>query len=277
MNRVLLNIKIQSDEMGKSEKRIAEWILAHPTEIFPLSISELAEKSGSSEATIVRFSKRLGFEGYQDLKISIAQETNARTESENISKDDSCYEIFGKACSDIYVTLEKTKKSLSPKALEAAAQAVMAADKIIIIGLGNSASIALDASHKLLRAGCCAYSYSDNHMQAIAASHLTARDVVIAISHSGSSRDIVDTLKIARDRGATTVSITGKAKSPIIRQSDIVLLTDAEETKFSLLALSSRIAQLAIIDAIYFYIVYKNDSTFEAIRNTELSLLSKKY
>ena len=278
MDKTTLNIKILYDEMGKAEKRIADWLMENPGEILPLSIIDLAEKCGCSEATIVRFSKRLGFSGYQELKISLAQENNTTTVSTNIPVDDSPEEIYDKVCNDIYCSLERTKKVLDNKALKEACEKITNANKIVIFGLGNSASIALDASHKLLRAGCNAFSYSDNHMQVIVASHLTKDDVVIAISHSGSSKDIVEALKTAKQSGATTITITNCGKSPIQKFSDLVLHTASDETKYNILALNSRIAQLSIVNAIYFYLVYhQSEKALESIKETERSLLSKKY
>ena len=115
-------------------------------------------------------------------------------------------------------------------------------------------------------------------MQAIVASHLTKDDVAIGVSHSGSSIDIVYALKLARQQGATTICITNHGNSPVTKHSDICLFTKAEETKHSILALSSRIAQLCIIDSIYNYVVVnKNDLTTEAIRETERALEEKKF
>ena len=171
-----------------------------------------------------------------------------------------------------------TKKSLDPDSLEAAAKEICSAENIAIFGLGNSASVALDASHKLLRSGLHAVAYSDNHMQVIAASHLKQGDVAIGISHSGSSKDIVEALKIAKEHKARTIIITNKGKSPIQKYSDIVLFTNANETKYNILALDSRLAQLAIIDVIYYYVVYNlSESAYKSINETERSLLSKKY
>ena len=115
-------------------------------------------------------------------------------------------------------------------------------------------------------------------MQVIAASHLGENDIAIGISHSGSSKDIVEALKIAKEHNALTIAITNSGKSPILKQSDIVLSTSSEETKYNILALSSRIAQLVIVDTIYFYIVYNHsEDALESIRETEHSLLTKKY
>lgn len=276
MNRTLLQMKILYDSMGKAEKRVADWLLEHSEEILPLSITELAEKTESSEATIVRFAKRIGFGGYQELKISLAQEVEKKIASESIKKTDSCAEILEKITNDIYISLEMTKKAVSPQNLEKCSKAIANANKIFVFGLGNSASVALDASHKFLRAGCNSFAYTDNHMQAIAASHLKNGDVVIGISHSGSSKDIVDALKIAKSCGAVTVCITSAGKSPITKVSDIALFTDAAETKYNILALNSRIAQLTIIDAIYYRLICLKNPV-EEIKNTERALLSKKY
>ena len=278
MDKTMLNIKLLYKKLGKSEKKIADWLFENPNEILPLSIVDLADRCGCSEATIVRFAKKLGFSGYQGLKISLAQETNSTSVSTNITNNDSLEEIYDKVCNDIYCSLERTKMVLNTDTLEEVCKKISSAEKIVIFGLGNSASIALDASHKLLRTGCNAYAYSDNHMQVIVASHLTSNDVAIGISHSGSSKDIVEALKIAKESGATTVAITNSGKSPIQKYSDFTLFTASDETKHNILALNSRIAQLSIVNAIYFYLVYnKSDKALESIKETEHSLLSKKY
>ncbi len=278
MNKTLLNIKASYDSFGKSEKKIADWVLLHPDEILPISISELAEKSKSSEATIVRFSRRLGFSGFQDFKISFADYSETRSLSAGIEKDDSCFDVFSKVSDEIYTALQKTKLSINKDALEKASEAISSASKLVIFGLGNSASVALDASHKFLRAGINAYSYSDNHMQAIAASHLKEGDVAMGISHSGSSVDVVEAMKAAGAQGACTVALTSASKSPLAKVSDIVISTVADETKYSILALNSRIVQLTIIDSLYFHIICKRDkAAIKAIQATENSLKNKKY
>ncbi len=278
MDRISLKIKLLYDKMGKAEKRIADWILENSGEIISLSIVELAEKCGCGEATIVRFAKRLGLNGFQELKFSLASENGGSPASTHISAKDSAFEIYQKVCNDIYLSLERTKGSLKEELLGKAAEKICKANKIITLGLGNSSSVAIDASHKFMRAGLNAIAYTDNHMQVIAASHLTENDIAIGISHSGSSKDVVEALKIAKDHGATTIAITNSGKSPILKQSDIVLATSSMETKYNILALNSRIAQLAIIDTLYFYIVYnRSGDALKSIQDTEQSLLTKKY
>ena len=278
MDRISLQIKLLYDKMGSAEKRIADWIFENPGKIISLSIVELAEQCKCGEATIVRFAKRLQLNGFQELKFSLAAENGGSPASTHITETDSAFEIYQKVCNDIYLSLEKTKSSLKEDLLDKAAEKICKADKIVIFGLGNSSAIAIDASHKFMRAGLNAISYTDNHMQVIAASHLEENDVAIGISHSGSSKDVVEALKIAKEHNATTIAITNSGKSPILRQSDIVLSTASEETQYNILALNSRIAQLAIIDTLYFYIVYsRSKDALRSIQETEHSLLTKKY
>ena len=243
------------------------------------SVTELAKICGCGDATVVRFSRRLGYEGFQALKIGIAGELgNASTVSGEIKKTDSCFEIFKKRIADISVSLESTEGVLDETALENAAKLIMNARRIAVFGLGNSAAIAMDAAHKFLRLGLDAQSCTDNHMQAIIASHLDRQSVAIGISHSGSSKDIVEALKLSKIGNAATICITNYAASPIVEAADIALFTKSDETKHSILGMSSRIVQLTIFDAIYTYIVINSDkAAVQAIYNTEVALQNKKY
>ncbi len=279
MESTVHRIRFLYSEMGPGEKKIADYILDNPQDIVGVSISELATRCGCGDATVVRFSRRLGFDGYQSLKISIAGEMSATSSIDReITREDSCFEIFRKRINDISASLRNTESVLDGAAMENAAKAIMSAERIVVFGLGNSAAIALDAAHKFMRLGLNAQSCSDNHMQALIASHLGRGCVAVGISHSGSSKDIVEALKLAKSGGAVTIGITNYGASPLSDTADITLYTKAEETKRSILAMSSRIAQLAIFDAIYTYIVVNLDlHAVQEIYKTESSLQDKKY
>jgi len=277
MEKTTINISVLYDTMGKAEKKIADFILKNPKAILPLSIVDFAEACGVGEATIVRFSKRLGLGGYQQLKISIAQEEDTKPVYENFSKQETAFDIFEKVCRDINNSLEKTKVVLDENAISDFCKAIIASKEVCVFGLGNSAPVALDVTHKFLRLGIKAQAYTDNHMQAIVASHLGKGDVALAISHSGSSKDIIDAMEIAKSNGATTIAITNNGKSPIDKHCDIILHTISDETNYRILGLSSRISQLAIIDAVYSYIVCHLPNARENIKKTESALQQKKY
>lgn len=279
MESAIHKIRFLYNDMGKAEKKIADYILEHSGDIISYSISELSSLCGCGDATVVRFSRRLGFSGFQAMKIGIAQElSTTSTISSEISKNDSCFEMFKKRINDITIALQNTETVLSSESLEKAAKTIMKTKRVVIFGLGNSASIATDVAHKFLRLGINAQPCSDNHLQAIIASHLDRQSVAIGISHSGSSKDIVESLQLSKIGGATTICVTNYGASPIVEASDISLFTKADETRHSILAMSSRIAQLAIFDAIYSYIVVNADkSSLQAIYNSETSLQNKKY
>lgn len=279
MESTIHRIRRLYPEMGPGEKKIADYILNNTSNILECSVTTLAKLSGCGDATVVRFSRRVGYDGFQALKIGIASEMGATSSvSSEIGTDDTCFEIYKKHVEDIRYTLQNTETVLDADMLERAAKSIMNAQRIVIFGLGNSAAIATDAAHKLLRVGLNAQACCDNHLQAIIASHLDRNSVVIGISHSGSSKDVVEALRLSKIGNATTICITNHDSSPIVAASDIALFTKSEETRYSILALSSRIAQLAILDAIYTYIVIHSDkASLQAIYKTEYSLQNKKY
>lgn len=278
MKSIFLNIQSKYAQMGPGERRIADLLIADPNSILPLSITEFSKKAGCGNATLVRFSKRLGLAGYQELKLAIAQEMSTLSAPEDqIMPTDTCYAMFTKRLRDVQRTLQKTRFALNPDAMDLAAKKIMQARRIVIFGLGNSAAIAHDAQHKFLRVGLDAAACSDNHLQIIIASHLTSDCVAIGISHSGRSTDIVEALRVAHICNAATICITNQDSSPITEVSDICLFTQSDETQRSILGMSSRIAQLTIFDAIYTYIVANSDSqAVQAIRSTEAALKEKK-
>jgi len=276
------SLRIQSvyDILGAAEKRIADQLKEDPREIVHQSITELAERSSVSEATVVRFAKKLGFKGYQDLKITFAQDMISPLQRihEEVKENDKIPEVLNKIFQSIIQTLHHTRDVLDLSQLEKAAEAILQARKIVVFGLGNSAPVAMDAQHKFLRAGVECSAYCDNHMQVIVASHLSPEDVAIGISHSGSSKDIVEAMQIAKDCGATTICISNYGKSPILKYSDIHLFTASQETRYRILALASRLAQLGIIDTLYVYVALrKKENGYDAIKRIEQALQCKKY
>ncbi len=278
MNSLLHDIRFKYGELGPREKRIADYILENPEAVLKMSVSELSDVCGCGDATVVRFSKKMGTEGFGMLKIRLSGELQKLSSlSAEITKDDSPYTVFQKRNLEIIDSLRNTETVLDPIELERAARSIISAKRIVIFGLGSSAPVAKDAEHKFLRIGLSAQACTDNHMQAIIASHLERGSVAMGISHSGASKDVIEALRLAKAGGATTIAITNFGKPPITETSDIVLFTKAEETSRSILAMSSRIAQLAILDSLYSYIVLNlNDRMIKEIFNTEFSLKNKK-
>ncbi|MBM4330422.1 MAG: MurR/RpiR family transcriptional regulator [Deltaproteobacteria bacterium] len=276
----LIKIRGAYSTFQKAEQRIANVISKNPEEIISLSITELAEKSETSESSIVRFCKSIGYKGYYELKIALARELVVSPQQiyEEIGPKDAIASVKHKVFNSTILALQETIKILNDRELEKAVEAICKADLLVFYGMAASAAVALDSSHKFLRINIRSVSYSDSHMQAISASLLRKQDVALGISHSGSSKDVVEALRIARQSGATTICLTHHTKSPITKVADIKLFTAARETALRSDAMTSRIAQLAILDVLYVSVALKRyDASLKSIERTKEALVEKKY
>lgn len=258
---LLVSLRGQISSLKNAEKRVAGLILKSPEKIHDFTVAEAASQSNVSEATVIRFCRTLGFKGYQDLKYQLMRELafhQPSVISEEVLEGDSSDDVIQKVFSFNIQTLRETLEVLDAPALQRAASLIECAKKILIIGVGTSAANVQDAHNKFFRLGLNSVAQSDAHLQLMEASLLTPGDVVIAITHSGRTRDPVESLAAARAAGAGTVAITSNPRSPITGHADVVLLTSSRETAFRSEALASRLAQMSIIDALYTLIRIKN-------------------
>jgi DNA-binding MurR/RpiR family transcriptional regulator len=276
----LLRIKSAMEVFKPAERSIAQFVLDNPERVMQMSISEAARDIGVGESTVIRFCRAVGYKGYQEFKLRLAQDLVEPVEyiHENISFADRTEDLAQKVFQTNVRAVEDTMKSLDPGMVEVAAKALSGARRIDIYGVGYSSLTALDAKLKFARLGLVADSYGDAHLQAMAAALLGRGDVAIGISHSGSTRDVVDALAAARKSGATTISITNFSPSPITRASDIVLLTASPESPLGGEVLTSRIAQLCVIDVLSVALaVVLGESCLELIKKTSEAVKKKRY
>ncbi|MCA1031278.1 MurR/RpiR family transcriptional regulator [Bacillus timonensis] len=249
----ITRIRSHYSHFSEKEKKIADYIISFPEKIIHSAISQVAEDLNVADATVFRFCKRIGFKGYQAMKISLAAElvTPMKDIHETIQEDDSEKEIAQKVFRSNIRTLEESMNMLDEKMFQQAVQALARARRIEFYGTGGSGFVAMDAHHKFLRTGMVTTAYSDSHMQIISASQLTDEDCIVLISHSGTNKDLLEVLEVAEKNNVTTIAITNLAKSPLSKKVDIPLYTVSQETDYRSEALASRIAQLSIIDALY--------------------------
>ncbi|WP_332691680.1 MurR/RpiR family transcriptional regulator [Halalkalibacter lacteus] len=249
----ITRISSSYSSFSSKEQMIADYILENPKKIIHSTISQIAEDLGIAEATVFRFCKRIGYKGYQAMKIALASEIVTPIEDihETISEDDDESTVAEKIFKSNIRTLEETKQIIDQNSFKKAVDAFLSAGKIEFYGSGGSGIIANDAQHKFLRIGIKTFFYSDTHLQIMSASQLTSNDLVVLISHSGASKDILEVAEVAKKAGATTIGITNLAKSPLSQTVDIALYTVSAETEFRSEALASRIAQLSIVDALF--------------------------
>ncbi len=258
---VILKIQQLLPTLSKSEQAVASYIVLHPETIINLSMSALAETCAVSEPTVVRACRKLGFSGYQNLKVTLAQSVlmPISAGSEEVTAEDDSQQTIAKVFTATIHTLEFTRDILRTDTLETVTSMLLGARRIVIFGLGGSGPVAMDLQHKLMRLGLNAMAYTDPHLQAIAAAYCEEGDVIFAISHSGSSRNVVTNTQQAKERNAKVISLTSLGSSPLTKLADISLYTASNETKYRIVAISSRIAELAIIDSIYSYMAVRSE------------------
>lgn len=276
----LLLIQMNYDSFRKSEKRVADYILRVPHEIVNLSITNLAEKCQVSETSVIRFCKKNGYSGYQNLKINIAMSVIAPSKQihEVATHTDSTYDLIHKVMTANKTAIENTVQLLNPEQVERAIEAISKSKRLEFYGMGGSGAVAIDAQHKFFKYGISCIAYSDTHMQAMSASTMQKGDIAFAISHGGSSIDLVESLKVAREAGATTIAITGSIKSPITKVADIILAAVAKEQSFKLEPMSSRIAQLCIIDVLAIGVALrKSKVVLSNLQKSRKAVASKRY
>ncbi|MGG1676005.1 MurR/RpiR family transcriptional regulator [Neobacillus sp. NRS-1170] len=242
------------------EKKIANYILDNPDKIIHCTINEVAEDLNVADATVFRFCKRIGYKGYQALKIALASEiiTPIQQIHEKISEHDSEKTISEKVFQSNIRTLENTLQIMDSDSIQKAVKLLHTAEKVEFYGTGGSALIAMDAFHKFIRTGVKAFAFLDSHFQLMSASQLTKNDVAVVISHSGTNKDTTNILNTAIESGAKTIGITSFPKSPISQNVDVALYTSSDETEYRSEALASRIAQLSLIDALYVNLMILN-------------------
>ena len=266
--------------MGPVAQRIGEFVINHPDEVVHMSVSEVAERTESSEGSVVGFCKMLGAKGFQQLKIQLAQEIVQPVQyiHEDLSPQDSVDAVVGKIFHSNIQTLQETASLLDREALARAVRLLKQASRIEIYGIGSSATIAEDAYYRMLRIGLNAVAVTDSHIQAISASRTGPDVATLTISHSGSSYETVLATRLAKEAGARTVCITNFGKSPIQPFADVLLYTMARETRFRTEAMTSRLAQLAIIDTLIACLALQDyDTSVDTLKSTFDVLSLKRY
>lgn len=262
-------IKEVYSSLNTAGKKVAQYILENPKEIIRLTITELADNSNASETTVFRLCNKLGYKGYQDLKISLASAIVDPIENiyEEIKENDDMYILMHKVMASNMCSIENTFKINKSTEFEKAIAMILKAEKIMFFGMGGSGIIAEDAHHKFVRTGINCVSASDSHWQAMYTSMAGEDDVIVAFSNSGSNKELIETIEIAKKNHIKIISITSNAKSPIAKVSDIVLVCYGNETMFRSEAMESRISTLALVDCLYIGVALKRKE--ETLKNLE--------
>lgn len=268
------------EKLRKSEVKVAEYIRAHAGEVIHFSISELADNAGVSEPTVIRFCRALGFKGYQDFKIFLAQAqiTPLRTIHQAMDGTEATPELVRKVFDSNIEAIRSTLTTLDFAVVERVVEILAASSKIVFHGLAGSAVVAMDAYHKFFRIGIPCEWFNDPHMAIMSAALLGPGQTFVAISHSGSSIDVVKALETAAEAGAETVAVTSHSKSPVSNAARHSLIVASVETQFKFEPMSSRIAQLSVIDVLSVGVALTlSNVTLSNLNKTRRALVSKRY
>ncbi|TCL03225.1 MULTISPECIES: MurR/RpiR family transcriptional regulator [Sodalis] len=253
-------IRMRLPQLTPLEIKVVESITSKENLSESTPLKDIATENNVSEAMIVKLAKKLNFTGFRDFRTSLVHYNHSEVANlhKEISPDDSSEELLGKVFKTSIQAIEETKAIIDIKAFERAAEIIFRARNIDLYGVGGSAQIARDMSHKLLKIGIRGMVHDDSHMMMMSASVLKDDDVVIAISHSGRTRAVIEAVRLASGNGAKVITISNYVDSPIVKYADVELHSTSQGSPLLGENAASRIAQLNILDALFVAIAKKN-------------------
>lgn len=267
-------------KLTKREQKIVDFIKQNGDSFLNETITEFSEKAGVSDATMVRFCKHLGYKGYQDFKVNCARQMLPKETqiSPGLDQGDDSSVICSKVFNSEMSVLSRTLLGIDIRVLEQIADKLRSAGKIALFGTGGSLNVAKDALHKFMKIGLMVYVYEDIDLQHMAASLLREGDVAVVISHSGSNVSSLRCLELAKEGGAFAVALTGLGKNPISRAADLTVHIASEKTIYQSESVSTRIAQLAVLDALVGIVAFEDyDNSYEAAMATRRATSHRKF
>lgn len=277
---VVSSVQAARPHLRAAAARLADLIIADPDAVLTSTISELADRAGTSASTVTRLCRDLGHAGFREFRTALAAERALRHEydgasepAEDISESDDIASVVRKITRADLEAVRETARTLSLDRLRAVVGVLVDARRVWIYGIGGSGVAAFDLEQKLERLGRDVLAARDVHHAITAAALLGPRDVAIAISHTGSTPDAVDALRVARDQGAVAIAITNVSTSPLAQLADHVLLTASHERAQRAGATASRMAQLTVVDCVYVALAQTTlDSSRDSLQRTAAAL-----
>lgn len=262
---LLKQIQDRLDSLNKSERKVAEAILRDPTSATRYSIAALAQAADVSEPTVNRFCRSFSASGFPDFKIRLAQSIATGTPyvSQSVEADDDVAAFADKIILSTIASLDRSRQALDAKALATAIDYLIQAKQINFFGMGGSAPVALDAQHKFFRFNIPVVAYDDALMARMVAAGSSTGDVIVVISYTGRTREMVEIAELARSSGATVIGITAP-DSPLSKACTVALEVTAPEDTEVYMPMTSRIIHLAIIDILTTGVTLKRGTDFQA-------------
>lgn len=237
--------------LRKSEAKVGDYVLANANDVINMRISDLASNADVSEPTVIRFCRAIGFDGFQSFKLQLAQQSGLGDVFTQFAVDDkdTVTDLRNKVFDTTVGTLLTARDDLDPAVLEQAINTISKASRVEFYGFGASGSVAADAQHKFFRLQLSTAAYTDPHIQHMSAISLGSDDVVVAISQSGQTRALLQSVRLAMEAGATVIGLAPQ-HTPLSQQCSIPIYVNMEEDHQAFAPVSSRIAHLVVIDVL---------------------------
>ncbi len=247
----LARMRAAYPSLPPSERKVVDYILTNFTDVIRMTLAELAQHSGVSDATVVRLCRSLGFNNFLELKISLTRsiDDSSRLIHDDVREDDSSATVARKVMQTAIQAVQDTLQVLDEQAFDLAVDLLHNADRILIAGVGTSGPLAHELYNRLIRLHMNCHVHTDIYLQVVEAALMTSRDVVVLISQNGNTAGPIRTAAEARRKGAKIIVVTGNTVSELSELADVILLTVSHETRLE--TIDSRVAQHALVQALY--------------------------
>jgi DNA-binding MurR/RpiR family transcriptional regulator len=275
---VLNRINAKLDGMAPGDREIGQYIVDNPDQMLRLSTAALAAEIGRSQSSVVKFSQKLGYASYQELKLAVSEakaqewQVPAGVIHGSIEVGDSYQVILKKLIGSKLLSMQRTAEANTERIISRTLELLDKARRIHLVGVGASSLVARDFSYKLMKLGRNVLHDSDSHIQMANVSTLGPGDVLFALSYSGASIETLRIAELARKRGTTVIAVTGLHDNPLSRVADIRLYTIADEERARSSSITARDAQLTLTDLLFILLVQKQPDANEYVHNSEVAV-----
>jgi DNA-binding MurR/RpiR family transcriptional regulator len=275
---VLKQINAKLDGMAPGDREIGQYIVDNPDHMLRLSTAALAAEIGRSQSSVVKFSQKLGYASYQELKLAVSEakaqdwQVPAGVIHGSIEVGDTYPVILKKLIGSKLLSMQQTVAANTERIISRTLELLDGARRIHLVGVGASSLVARDFSYKLMKLGRNVLHDSDSHIQMANAATLGPGDVLFALSYSGASIETLRIAELARKRGTMVIAVTGLHDNPLSRVADIRLFTIADEERARSSSITARDAQLTLTDLLFILLVQKQPDANDYVHNSEAAV-----
>lgn len=250
-----------------AERKVADYVIEFPQDVTALTVHQLAEKCETAASAVIRFCKTVQLQGFAELKLELARELGSKREEQKntlpaVGQESGTEGIVCKVFQSGMNTLKDTLDKLDFSKVEKMSEILVSAKHIFIFGLGTSATVVTDAQYRFSQLGLWATASTDILLMGVTAANLGEGDVVLAISHSGRTKAVVDAVRHAKKQGATILAITSFKDSFLYKESDVAATVFADEVTYPVEAVSARVAHICMVDSLAMLLASKNYESF---------------